>query len=95
MEKKILTKEEVIRIGKKLADAGLIVAYPPRSHSHNVFSLFPQTSAQYDWLRRECGTTCNKVVLYPVEKVLAVCPELEGYVRPTKSRNMCRIDISL
>lgn len=95
MKKKEFSKEQVIEIGQRLAAAGLIVNFPPRSHSHNVFVLFPQTSAQFDWLRRVCGTTYNNVLLCTVAEVLAVCPELEDNVKPTKSRRFCRIDISL
>lgn len=92
---KSFTKEQVIEIGNKLADAGLVAKYAPRSHSHNEFSLFPQTSAQYDWLKHFCGTICNVVILHTVDRVLSVCPELEGVVKPTKSKQMCRIHISL
>lgn len=94
MEKKF-SKEEVINMGIRLADAGLVCKYPPRSHSHNTFSLFPQTSAQYDWLRRECGCTDNVCLTYTVDEVLAVCPELKGFVKETKSGRFCRISISL
>lgn len=89
------SKQQIIEIGNKLATKGMVCKYPPRSHSHNTFSLFPQTSAQYDWLKRDCGTTSNLVIVYTAEEVLAVCPELNGYVHPTKSKRFCRISISL
>lgn len=37
---KEFTKAKFIDFGARLAKAGLIAAYPPRSHSHNIFSLF-------------------------------------------------------
>lgn len=89
------TKDQVIEIGNKLANAGLVFKYEPRSHSHNIFSLFPQTSAQYEWLKKECGTTANNVILYTVDEVLTICPELSGFTTPTKSGRFCRIHISL
>lgn len=92
---KSFTKQQVIEIGNKLADANLIAKYAPRSHSHCEFSLFPQTSAQYDWLKRSFGTTSNLVILHTKDEVLSVCPELKDVVRPTKSKQMCRINISL
>lgn len=92
---KTFTKEQVIEIGNKLANAGLVVKYAPRSHSHNAFSLFPQTSAQYEWLKRNCGTTSNNVIPYTTDEVLTVCPELSGVLNPTKSGRFCRINILL
>ena len=89
------TKEKIIEIGRKLANAGLIVKYAPRSHSHNCFSLFPQTEAQYNWLKRNYGTTSNLCMTNTVEEVLAICPELSGVISPTKSGRFCRINIKL
>lgn len=90
-----LSMAQVIAIGKKLAAAKIVIERAPRSHSHNVASLFPQTEAQYKWLKKEAGTTGNVLIFKTVEEVLAVCPELEGYVVPTKSRQSCRINIPL
>ena len=92
---KKFSKSEIIELGKKLAAAGLVITYPARSHSHNVYSLFPQTGAQYDWLRRGVGTTSNLTLPYTVEEVLSVCLELTGNITATKSGRFCRIDISL
>lgn len=92
---KKFSKDQVIELGKKLAVEGLVFTYPARSRSHNVRSLFPQTSAQYDWLRREVGTTSNLILLYSVEEVLSLFPELAGSVTATKSGRFCRIDITL
>lgn len=92
---KKFSKDQVLEIGNKLATAYLITKYPARSHSRNVYSLFPQTSAQYDWLKRDCGTTSNLVLPHTVEEVLAVCPELSGNIIATKSGRFCRIDIQL
>lgn len=92
---KKFSKSEVIEIGNKLAQQGLVVRYEPRSHSHNTATLFPQTGAQYDWLRREAGTTSNLILPYTVEGVLSTCPELADNVIATKSGRFCRIDISL
>ena len=92
---KNFSKDQVLEIGNKLANAGLVVTYPARSHSHNVYSLFPQTSAQYDWLKRECGTTSNLILPYTVEEVLTTCPELAGNVVTTKSGRFCRISVNL
>ena len=89
------TMNEIINIGIKLADAGLVVRYAPRSHSHNCMALFPQTPAQYRWLKREYGLTDNVLIFEPASAVLAICPELEGYVSQTKSGGMCRIRIRL
>ncbi len=89
------SKNEIIEIGNKLANAGLIAKYPPRSHSHDAFSLIPQTPAQYDWLKRYCGTTYNVVIIHSVDKILSIAPELEGHVKKTKSGQFCRIDIEL
>lgn len=93
MEK--FSKDQIIESGKKLAAAGLVITYPAHSHSHNTATLFPQTGAQYDWLRRKVGTTSNLVLPYTVEEVLSVCPELADNVITTKSGRFCRIDISL
>lgn len=93
--KRDFSKEEIIEMGNKLAKNNFVKTYPHRSHSHDVFTLFPQTSAQYDWLKRRCGTTCNVVVLHTVDEVLDVVPELKGFVIPTKSGKFCRIDITL
>ena len=87
--------EEILKIGNKLADAGLIARYAPRGHSHNCMTLFPQTPAQYRWLKRKYGLTDNVLILEPASAVLAICPELEGYVSQTKSGRMCRIRIRL
>ena len=95
MKKSIFSKEEVIAIGKELAKNKLVEEYPHRSHSHDIFSLFPQTAAQYDWLKRLCGTTYNVIVLHTVDEVLDVVPELKGFVIPTKNGKFCRIDITL
>ena len=92
---KNFSKDEVIEIGNKLAQQGLVVRYEPRSHSHNTRTLFPQTSAQYDWLKRTAGTTDNVIILTPAENVVAIFPELVGHVTSTKSGNNCRIDITL
>lgn len=88
-------KDQVIELGKKLAVAGLVITYPARSHSHNTATLFPQTRAQYDWLKRTVGTTSNVIVFSPAENVVSIFPELSGCVTSTKSGNSCRIDISL
>lgn len=93
--KKEFTKEQIIAFGQRLANANLIVKYPARSHSHNPFSLFPQTIAQYNWLRRYCGTTSNVIIFKKREDVLKVVPELSEYIRPTKSGEMCRVYLSL
>ena len=47
------SKQEIIEFGKRLAKAGIICEYKPQSHSHNCFSLFPQTEEQYNWLKRK------------------------------------------
>lgn len=93
--KRIFSKQEVIEVGNKLAKANFVATYKPRSHSHNVFSLFPQTEAQYNWLKRNCGTTYNVIILYTIEEVLKEVPELRDNIRPTKSGRFCRIDITL
>lgn len=93
--KRNFTKQEVIEIGNKLAKANFVVTYKPRSHSHNAFSLFPQTEAQYNWLKRNYGTTYNVTISYTAEEVLREVPELRDNIKPTKSRRFCRIDISL
>lgn len=93
--KRIFSKQEVIDIGNKLAKVNFVATYKPRSHSHNVFSLFPQTEAQYNWLKRNCGTTYNVIILYTIEEVLKEMPELRDNIRPTKSGRFCRIDITL
>lgn len=89
------TRQEIIEAGQKLADANLITKYKAGSHSHKVESLFPQTEAQYRWLKKNYGTTANVCILKPVEDVLNVCPELAGYVKPTKSGKFSRIEITL
>lgn len=93
--KKTLTKQQIIEIGNKLADANIVDKYPPRSHSHNRYNLFPQSEAQYNWLKKDCGITSNLIVIHPAEEVLAICPELEGCVKATKNKKWCRIHISL
>lgn len=93
--KRNFSKQEVIEIGNKLAKANFVTTYKPRSHSHDIFSLFPQTEAQYKWLKKRCGTTCNIIILHTVEEVCSAIPELTGNVIPTKSGNFCRIDITL
>lgn len=92
---KKFSKEEVIEIGKRLAQQGLVVRYEPRSHSRNTSTLFPQTKAQYDWLKRTVGTTSNVIIFVPAESVVSLFPELSGCVTSTKSGLNCRINISL
>lgn len=92
---KKFSKEEVIELGNKLAQQGLVVRYEPGSHSRNTRTLFPQTSAQYDWLKRTAGTTDNVIILSTVEDIVSRFPELSGRVTSTKSGNNCRIDITL
>lgn len=92
---KKFSKEEVIELGNKLAQQGLVVRYEPGSHSHNTRALFPQTGAQYDWLKRTAGTTDNVIILSTVEDIVSRFPELSGRVTSTKSGNNCRIDITL
>lgn len=92
---KTISKEEIIAIGNKLANANLVVKYAARSHSHNIYSLFPQTEAQYNWLKRTCGTTSNVVLTNTVDEVLSVCPEVANFISKTKSGRFCRINISL
>lgn len=89
------TKQEVIEIGKKLAKANFVATYKPRSHSHDAFNLFPQTEAQYNWLKRNYGTTYNVTILYTVDEVVKVVPEVKDNIKPTKSDRFCRIDITL
>lgn len=89
------TKDQIINIGNKLAKAGLITGYAPRSHSHNIKSLFPQTSAQYDWLKRTNGTTANLIILHTEEEVKELCPEIAEYLTTTNSGRFCRICIVL
>lgn len=86
---------EIITAGKKLAAANMVATYKAGSHSHDADTLFPQTEAQYRWLKKNYGTTANVVILKPVEDVLNVCPELQGYVKPTKSGRFSRIEITL
>ena len=90
-----LTMNDVINAGKKLADANMVVKFKAGSHSHNAELLFPQTEAQYRWLKKNYGTTANVVILKPIEDVLNVCPELARYVKPTKSGRFSRIEITL
>lgn len=92
---KKFNKDQVLEIGKKLAQQGLVVRYEPRSRSHNTATLFPQTNAQYDWLKRTVGTTSNVIVFAPAENVVSLFPELSGCVTSTKSGSSCRIYISL
>ena len=92
---KKFSKSEVIELGRKLAQQGLVVCYGPGSHSHNTRTLFPQTGAQYDWLKRTAGTTDNVIILSTVEDIVSRFPELSGHVTGTKSGNNCRIDITL
>lgn len=89
------TMEEIIEAGQKLAAANMVVTYKAGSHSHDAELLFPQTEAQYRWLKKNYGTTANVVMMKPVEDVLNVCPELSGYVKPTKSGRFSRIEITL
>lgn len=95
MKKHNFTKQQIIEIGNKLANAGLITKYAPRSHSHDSLNLFPQTEAQYNWLKRNNGTTSGLIVLHTEEKILTTCPELIGFVSKTKSGRFCRINITL
>lgn len=90
-----LTMNDVINAGQKLADANMVVKFKAGSHSHDAELLFPQTEAQYRWLKKNYGTTANVVMMKPVEDVLNVCPELSGYVKPTKSGRFSRIEITL
>lgn len=89
------SKEEIIEMGNKLAKNNFVKTYPHRSHSHDIFSLFPQTEAQYKWLKKQCGNTYNVIVLHTVEEVCNVIPQLKGHIVPTKSGKFCRIDITL
>ena len=93
--KRNFTKQEVIEIGKKLARAKFVTTFKPRSHSHDAFILFPQTEAQYEWLKRNYGTTYNVTILYTIDEVLKVVPEVKDNIKPTKSGKFCRIDIIL
>ena len=90
-----LTMNDVINAGKKLADANMVATYKAGSHSHDAELLFPQTEAQYRWLKKNYGTTANVCILKPVEDVLSVCPGLSGYVKPTTSGKYSRIEITL
>lgn len=89
------SKQEVIEIGKKLAKANFVTTFKPRSHSHDAFRLFPQTDAQYKWLKKNYGTTYNVVIIYTMDEVLKVVPEVKDNIKPTKSGGFCRIDITL
>lgn len=89
------TPTEICEFGQRLATAKLITTFRPRSRSHNTDVLFPQTLAQYRWLKKVCGTTYNRIILHPVEAVENIVPELEGYIVPTKNNRYCRIDLSL
>lgn len=93
--KRKFNKQEVIEIGKKLAKANFVTTYKPRSHSHNIGSLFPQTEAQYEWLKRECGITTNVLIFHTEEEVLKVAPELIGCIRKSGNGQSCRIEIIL
>ena len=89
------TMEEIIEAGKKLAAANMVATYKAGSHSHDADTLFPQTAAQYRWLRKNYGTTANVCINGTIEDVLNVCPELSGYIKPTKSGRFSRIEITL
>lgn len=90
-----LSKEQIIEIGTKLANAGIVTKYQARSHSHNAYNLFPQTSAQYDWLKRDWGTTANLIILRTEAEVKKACPEIAEYLTTTNSGRFCRICIIL
>ena len=89
------TPLEICGFGQRLATAKLITFFGPRSRSHNTDVLFPQTLAQYRWLKKVCGTTYNCIILHPVETVEDIVPELKGYIIPTQCIKFCRIDLSL
>lgn len=89
------TPQEICEFGQRMAMENIISTFAPRSHSHGARILFPQTLAQFSWLKSYCGTTYNCVILYPVARVAEVVPELSKYLVPTKSKNYCRIDLTL
>lgn len=92
---KKFNQNEIIELGKKLSKAGFVAEYKPRSHSHILYSLFPQTVAQYQWVKKEAGTTANVIIRASKEEVLKLFPELEGLVTSTASKDACRIHIEL
>ena len=89
------TPEQICEFGQRMAAAKLITTYAPHSHSHNINLLFPQTPAQFRWLRKEYGTTLNLCIIYTCDEVAAVVPELKPYLKATRSGRFCRIDLTL
>ena len=89
------TPDQICEIGQRLAALGLVKGFAPHSHSHNVDILFPQTLAQYRWLKSNCGTTYNCVILFPKDKIAELIPELSDFLVSTKSKQFTRIDLSL
>lgn len=89
------TPDKICEIGQRLAALGLVKGFAPNSHSHNVDILFPQTLAQYRWLKSNCGTTYNCAILFPKDKIAELIPELSDFLVSTKSKQFTRIDLSL
>lgn len=89
------TPEQICEIGQRLAALGLVKEFAPHSHSHNVSILYPQTLAQYRWLKSNYGTIYNCVILFPKDKIAELIPELSDFLVSTKSKQFTRIDLSL
>ena len=87
------TPLEICGFGQRLATAKLVTFFGLRSRSHNTDVLFPQTLAQYRWLKKVCGTTYNCIILHLVDAVENIVPELKEYIKPTKNNRFCRIDL--
>lgn len=95
---RFFTVDEFLKIGQKLAEAGLTAKRVPRQHYKDLLAcavkFIPQTKPQFNYMASQTRGTEWIELSGDVEKVLRICPELSGWVAPTKSGKFAKVVVT-
>lgn len=95
---RFFTVDDFLTIGQKLAEARLTAKRGPRQHYKDLLycgvKFIPQTKAQFNYMASQTRGTEWVELSGDVDKVLQICPELSGWVAPTKSGKFSKIVIT-
>lgn len=95
---RFFTVDDFLRIGQKLAEARFTAKRGPRQHYKDLLAcavkFVPQTKAQYNYMALQTRGTEWVELSGDVDEVLQICPELSGWVAPTKSGKFSKIIIT-
>ena len=95
---RFFTADEFLKIGQKLAEAGLTAKRGPRQHYKDLHAcavkFVPQTKSQFNYMASQTPGTDWVELSGDVDEVLQICPELSGWIAPTKSGKFSKIVIT-